>query len=150
MKKLVLISALLFPAIFNNAYAEGASKFCQKIAEHAHSIMVSRVEGKTQTQLQKIFDESRLRPYQSAETRKWLKISINDAYKSKWNSYSTSKDGNLKFYAGEEFKQEIYVKCMKTAPSNATYCSTEVLNANLDNSRRSYYYRAQINSTCDH
>lgn len=162
MKKHLYIVALL--ASFNSLTNAGdpivedprKAPFCNKILGHAESIINGAYDRKTsKNQMLSIFEKSGAAPYWSNETKKWLNLSINEAYKNKWSNtgykrppFADPNDGvSNKEYAKRNFTLEIEERCMYEAPINATYCSKQALQ-DSKNMKYSIRYRASLNGLC--
>lgn len=150
------IALLILAILTTNTYAEGSISFCKKIASHAHTIMIFRNGSNTpRQQLEKSLSQSSARPYQSSDTKKWFKIVLNEAYKSKWSSKNYEIPSNVGYnpnlrpqdYAAHFFQEEIYNKCINEASPSSRYCSSQSY-AQKANPQTSSMQRAILNGSC--
>lgn len=130
--------------------------FCTKIGDHAFSLVHTAYDRKmTKSEMIKMFETNGAAPYLSTETKKWLNLSISEAYKNKWSNTGYKRppfaDPNSKIsnkeYAKMNFQSEIYERCMYEAPVNATYCSKQAIQ---DSKNMNYprLHRAKLNGLC--
>jgi hypothetical protein len=128
--------------------------FCTKISGHAHTIIAFSFDrSRTKNQIAQTINQSGAQPYWSNETKKWLKIIIDEAYEKEWSSTNYQRPHNAQFgisdkdYARHEFQEEMYQKCLFNAYETDTYCSKKAIQ-DSKNKNLSRPYRAKLNGLC--